>query len=224
MSDPEIKFNHPNSDASNFIDGTNPNARDKAPGKAHDLRSDRPPLPGSVSSVRRVNPMVCEELLQRARTETHALIRRAESHYGISVPTVEIHFDLRGTAAGMVLFPHGKAPVIRYNSILLQHNRHDFLTQTLPHEVAHLIARTLHGKSIRPHGHEWKTVMLFFGADTLRCHNYATDDVPVRKLRRFPYTCGCQQHQLTTIRHNRILKGLTYRCRQCGEPLRSVKL
>jgi SprT protein len=124
----------------------------------------------------------------------------------------------------MVLFPQGGAPVIRYNPILLQHNRQEFLTQTLPHEVAHVIARKLYGRSIRPHGNEWKEVMQFFGADSLRCHNYATENVPVRKLRRFTYTCGCQQHQLTTIRHNRIQKGLTYRCRQCGEPLRSGKI
>ena len=168
--------------------------------------------------------MLSEELLQRTTQETRELIHRAECHYCIDIPTVEIRFDLRGTAAGMVLFPQGKPAVIRYNPILLQHNRHDFLQQTLPHEVAHLIARTLHGKCIRPHGDEWKTVMQFFGADTLRCHTYATEDIPVRKLRRFPYACGCQQHQLTTIRHNRIKKGLTYRCRQCGELLRSIKL
>jgi SprT protein len=168
--------------------------------------------------------MVAEELLQLATRETQALIRRAERHYHISIPSVDILFDLRGTAAGMVLFPQGSPPVIRYNPILLQHNRHDFLTQTLPHEVAHLIARRLYGRSIRPHGNEWKAVMEFFGADSLRCHNYATENVPVRKLRRFTYICGCQQHQLTTIRHNRIQKGLTYRCRQCGEPLRSVKV
>jgi SprT protein len=168
--------------------------------------------------------MVTDELLQMASEETLLLIRQAERHYAIAIPPVEIRFDLRGTAAGMVLFPHRNPPVIRYNPILLQHNQQDFLTQTLPHEVAHLIARTLHGKAIRPHGHEWKTIMQFFGADSLRCHNYATENIPVKKLRRFAYACGCQQHQLTTIRHNRIKKGLTYRCRQCGETLRSVKL
>jgi SprT protein len=168
--------------------------------------------------------MGSEELLERARQETRELIRRAQRHYRINIPSVEIRFDLRGTAAGMVLFPQSRAPVIRYNPILLQHNRQDFLSQTLPHEVAHLIARTLYGKAIRPHGNEWKSVMQFFGANGLRCHNYTTENIPVRKLRRFPYTCGCQQHQLTTIRHNRIQKGLTYRCRQCGEPLRSVKI
>jgi SprT protein len=167
--------------------------------------------------------MIAEKLLMRVTREAEALIRRAEHHYGISIPNVEIRFDLVGTAAGMVLFPSGKSPVIRYNPILLQHNQQDFLAQTLPHEVAHLIARKLHGESIRPHGNEWKAVMQFFGADSLRCHNYATENVPVRKMRRFPYTCGCQQHQLTTIRHNRIQKGQTYPCRQCGEPLRSAE-
>ena len=167
--------------------------------------------------------MLIEQLLEKARTDTLRLIRHAERHYGIDIPLDEIRFDLRGTAAGMVLFPTHQPPLIRYNPILLQHNRHDFLNQTLPHEVAHLVARTLHGKSIRPHGREWKAVMDFFGADTLRCHHYPTENVPVRKLRRYPYTCGCQQHQLTSIRHNRIQKGLSYRCRQCGETLRCAK-
>jgi SprT protein len=165
--------------------------------------------------------MITEALTHGIREETIRLIRRAERHYGVKMPSVEIRFDLRGTAAGMVLFPHGKRSVIRYNPILLQHNRHEFIRQTLPHEVAHLVVRTLYGKTIRPHGQEWKAVMSFFGADSSRCHNYTTDDLPVRKLRRFTYTCGCQQHQLTTIRHNRVKKGQIYRCRQCGEPLRS---
>jgi SprT protein len=166
--------------------------------------------------------MVTEELLERTTEETRKLIRLAEQHYGVKLQLGEIRFDLRGTAAGMVLFPHNNPPVIRYNPILLQHNRHAFLSQTLPHEVAHLVARSLHGKSIRPHGLEWKAIMHFFGADTLRCHSYATENIPVRRLRRFPYACGCRQHQLTSIRHNRIQKGLTYRCRQCGEPLRCL--
>ncbi len=109
--------------------------------------------------------MVTEELLERTTENTLKLIRHAEQHYGVKVPLGKICFDLRGTAAGMVLFPHSKPPIIRYNPILLKHNRHAFLTQTLPHEVAHLVARTLHGKSIRPHGREWKAVMNFFGAE-----------------------------------------------------------
>ncbi len=167
--------------------------------------------------------MTLDSLIQQAEKQTLDLLSHAEAHFGIRLPGCDIRFDLRGKTAGMVGFPPGRKPYIRYNPELLLHNREQFLSQTLPHEVAHLVARRIFGTNIRPHGHEWKQVMEFFGADPVRCHNYELRDSPTRKIRRFTYSCGCRQHQLTTIRHNRVLKGQTYLCRQCGESLRPIK-
>jgi SprT protein len=168
--------------------------------------------------------MVNQQLLESATRETQRLIERAQCHYGVILALGEIRYDLQGTAAGMVMFPHNRQAIIRFNPLLLEHNRQDFISQTVAHEVAHLVARTLYGKSIRPHGREWQAVMHFFGVEPQRCHDYATEHLSVRKMRRFPYVCGCQTHQLSTIRHNRIQKGQDYCCRRCGEALRYLEV
>ncbi len=167
--------------------------------------------------------MDTQTLLETAHQRTQDLLQLAEIHFGSAIPLAEIRFDLRGKAAGMVVFPPYKKPYIRYNAMLLQENQEDFLTQTLPHEVAHLVARTLYGNSIRPHGDEWKSVMEFFAVDAVRCHSYDTHGHLARRLRRFTYACGCRQHHLTSIRHNRIKKGQNYHCKRCSEVLRPVK-
>ena len=167
--------------------------------------------------------MTKESLIHQARQQTLDLIRRAERHFGLRISQSGIHFDLKGKAAGMVVFPPGEKPYIRFNPGLLMLNQAHFLAQTLPHEVAHLVARRLYGANIRPHGDEWKQVMAFYGADPIRCHNYELGNSCTRKIRRFTYRCGCRQHQLTAIRHNRILKGQAYFCKFCGESLRALK-
>ncbi len=149
---------------------------------------------------------------------TRRLIQHAESGFHLAVPTPEIRFDLRGKAAGMVIFSN-TGTVVRYNPKLLEENGASFVDQTVPHEVAHLIARALHGRRIRPHGPEWKLIMAFFGVPSHRCHNFSTASTRDRRMRYFAYRCGCRDHRLSAIRHNRCRSGVTYLCRSCGTPL-----
>ncbi|MES9858457.1 MAG: SprT-like domain-containing protein [Sedimenticola sp.] len=157
---------------------------------------------------------------QQALNKTLRLLKLAMEHYKTPLPELDIRFDLTGRAAGMIVFPAVGNPVIRYNRVLLSENPEPFVQQTLPHEVAHLVARTLFGSSIRPHGREWQEVMAFFGADARRCHLFDTSRSVRRHLQRFSYSCGCTTHQLTSIRHRRVLAGQVYRCRACGEALK----
>lgn len=150
---------------------------------------------------------------------TLALLKLAERHFRRTMPAVEIRFDLRGRSAGMVRFQDGKKPVVRFNRQLLSENRESFITQTVPHEVAHVVARAVFGTGIRPHGAEWRKVMAFFGAEATRCHEFDITRSASRRLRRFSYRCTCREHQLTSIRHNRILAGQTYQCRICSTTL-----
>ena len=112
--------------------------------------------------------------------------------------------------------------LVRFNPVLLIENRDSFLAQTVPHEIAHVVAHSLHNRQIRPHGSEWQQVMHFFGAENRRCHSYDVQRSAPRRYRRFSYRCGCQEHQLTTIRHNRIAKGQRYICRSCRESLKRL--
>ncbi|MCU7798048.1 MAG: SprT-like domain-containing protein [Candidatus Thiodiazotropha sp. (ex Semelilucina semeliformis)] len=166
--------------------------------------------------------MDSNQLEQLVLDKTRTLIASAENQYHIRLVAPEIRFDLRGKAAGMVVFnPRSSKSLIRYNAQMLNENGQDFIHQTVPHEVAHLVARVLHGVKIRPHGREWKSIMNEFGAKPKRCHNFSTQSIPTRRMRYFPYRCSCSNHQLSAIRHRRTLSGVIYLCRACGSPLTS---
>ena len=160
------------------------------------------------------------QLHDAARHATETAIALAERLYGRAFQRPGIRFDLRGRNAGLVLFPDRGRPVIRYNPGLLAAEGDAFLRQVVPHEVAHLVARTLYGPRIKPHGAEWRAVMTDLGAEPARCHAFDTSAEPLRRLRRFDYHCGCRVHRLTSIRHNRATRGAVYRCRACGGRLK----
>jgi len=155
--------------------------------------------------------------------ETSARLRQASDHFGRVFPEIPVLFDLQGKAAGMYRVRAGQR-VIRYNPFIFARYFDDNLSQTIPHEVAHYVSDLLHGfRNIRPHGAEWKQVMALFEADPRATCSYDLHGLPQRRYRQHAYHCGCRQHQLTTIRHNRVRQTrMRYFCRQCGDPLRYV--
>lgn len=59
------------------------------------------------------------------------------------------------------------------------------LQEVLCHEAAHVAAYYLHGKSIRPHGREWKALMLEAGYPTsARYKGSALSKLPQKTTRR----------------------------------------
>ena len=166
--------------------------------------------------------MDAQTLEQRTLDETERLLKLAESHFDTRFPRPDVRFDLSGKSAGMAVFARRRDPLIRYNRQLLRQNGQAFIRQTVPHEVAHLVARFLHGYRIRPHGAEWAAIMRLFDAVATRCHNFSLHDVPQRSMRYFAYRCDCREHRLSAIRHNRRLAGVRYLCRSCGTPLLPV--
>jgi SprT protein len=159
-------------------------------------------------------------LMRDASRRTQDLLEHGRRHFRVRIPTPEVRFDLRGKAAGQVRVAPGLVWQVRYNPTLMAREPDAFLAQTIPHEVAHLIAFALHGRGIRPHGEEWQMVMRQLGAEPRRCHNFAVDDLATRRLRRFDYHCACRAHQLSSTRHYRALAGQTYYCIACRGPLR----
>ena len=140
---------------------------------------------------------------------------KAENLYGIDIRP-EVLFNLRGQAAGQANY---RATRIRFNQELLRKYKAEFINQTVPHEFAHLIAYQKFGRRIKPHGKEWKSVMIELGASPSRTHGFEASSA--RKLRRFLYQCNCEgsSYELTSIRHNRIQRGQMYICSKCGVPV-----
>jgi len=151
----------------------------------------------------------------RARAAVDACFRRAEIHFRRQFERARLAFDLRGMAAA-VAYPSRSA--IRINRRLLEKNAEDFLLNTIPHEVSHLIAYRLHGQWIAPHGVEWAAIMRdVYGLEPLRCHHY---DVRASLTTAYRYRCGCESgHTFTTRRHNNARRGRLYFCRRCRQPL-----
>jgi len=146
-------------------------------------------------------------------------VTRAEQIFGEVFILPEIRFDLRGRSAGQ--YRGGPVPCIRYNIEMAEMQFELFCQETPAHEVAHYVVdRVYTGTGAKPHGIEWRSLMKEFGLNPSRCHQFDTGHLPKRKQNRFSYRCGCRVHQLTTTRHNRILRGKAkYHCLKCGQTL-----
>ena len=157
-----------------------------------------------------------ESMENRVRAAVNACFRRAEIHFQRRFERAQLAFNLRGMAAA-VAYPTRN--VIRVNRRLLDQNADDFLLNTVPHEVSHLIAYRVHGQGIAPHGVEWAAIMReVYGLKPLRCHHY---DVRSGLTTAYRYRCGCDAgHTFTTRRHNNARRGRLYLCRRCRQPLR----
>lgn len=124
-------------------------------------------------------------------------------------PTVKI--DLRGLSAGTATPSQN---LLRFNKELLLNNQQHFLQQTVPHEIAHLLAYHLFGLKIRPHGKEWQHIMnAVYQVPAERCHHY---EIKRKPTTYYIYGCHCPTHHTLTIRrHNAIKKGRKYLCKRC---------
>lgn len=137
-------------------------------------------------------------------------------------PPPVVQYDLEGTTAGQAWIGQNR---IRLNLDLLLNPKyqHDMLTQTLPHEVAHLVTYGIWGSSVKPHGRQWAYIMNVLGKPAKRCHQYEVETAR-KHARPYAYECACSTHMLTTNRHNKILSGTAYKCAKCGTRLRRKEI
>jgi len=157
---------------------------------------------------------------RRVRAATLECLQRAEKLLELGHRPIPVSFDLHGRAAGMYRVNRRKA-LIRYNPYIFSRYFEHGLQATIPHEVAHYITDRLFGlANVRPHGHEWQSVMRVLGAEPRASARLDLTGIPVRRQRRFAYRCGCRVHQLSSCRHKRVARGAArYHCRQCGMEL-----
>lgn len=150
-----------------------------------------------------------------------ALRERVEAAFALcrevhpTLPRPGVWLDLRGRSAGQAHFGRGG---LRFNPVLFDENRHAFLVEVVPHEMAHWLVHHLQdGHRARPHGHEWRTVMRrLFGLEPRTTHRFDTGRASPAPHR---YRCGCREHAFTARRHALARAGRAYRCRHCAETL-----
>lgn len=182
---------------------------------------------------------VSKELKSRIGFVVLDCLDKAQRKFGVdrvkSIP--EVRYDTTGRSAGLACWNHGK-PWININPILLNENVEQMVSQTVPHEVAHIVVFEVYGddalkksygrrRQVKPHGYEWQQVMRVFGLQPDRCHDMDTTSIAKRRKVdiEYIYKCNCQEHHtLSSIRHNRFMAGdRNYHCRECGNRLEYVR-
>ncbi len=106
--------------------------------------------------------------------------------------------------------------VIRLSAKLLAPRNRPLLFDALTHEAAHLAVHRLYGPKAKPHGIEWRQLMLAVGLEPrlrLRLIDPPTRDQPTR-VRRFQYEYRCPVCQSVCRSRRRDSR---IRCRACVE-------
>lgn len=159
--------------------------------------------------------MLNTELQILARKRVNELSNKAYEIFGCYVHPI-IDYNLKGRVAGKAFY---YKEMIKLNLDLFRENQKGFLEDTIPHEMAHLISHEIK-LECKPHGKTWKRVMIMFGCEPKRCHNYKTTSA--RNVKRYRYSCGCSIHEISLTRHKRTMKGVKYICKKCKKALKKV--
>jgi len=152
---------------------------------------------------------------------------KAAQYYCQEFTAPNLDWSLKGQCAGQMICRSkkmwDKKYTLRLNKSLAMANQQFFLNQIMPHEIAHLVVMARYGLSqkIKPHGPQWRSVMQdCFQKVPDVCHKLTPNgQTAQRKYKYFSYSCSCQTHKLSIIRHNRVLKGQKYMCLLCKQAL-----
>lgn len=145
--------------------------------------------------------------MQLVRNRVQELIQRANNLYGITLPYVEVKFDLRGGCAGQAIATgnvYNRTYTMRFNADMMQNSSWDHLyNDTIPHELAHIICFTRGNNG--GHGAEWKRICSALGGSATRCHN---EEVVYARGRTYEYTTSTgNTMRISEMRHHKVQTG-----------------
>ena len=92
-------------------------------------------------------------------------------------PTVKLNSRLKTTAGRA--WVDSKPQIIDLSTELFWEHTEHFVADTIPHELAHLVAFTIFGDP--GHGRGWYTVLASMGINTTRCHDMVNSAHAMRK-------------------------------------------
>jgi SprT protein len=163
--------------------------------------------------------MLPQPTIKRIEDKLLDTLEKAQQIYGRAFKVPELHFRQMGRTAGRAWYCGEEGKIEINPDFCLNGHLDEMVNQTLPHEIAHILANVIY--KVRGHGREWKSVMVNLGLEPRRCHNYSLEGVKTRVRRRNHATyCGCGRHDVTATIHNRMARGYRYWCNTCKQNLR----
>jgi len=147
------------------------------------------------------------EFVQRVR-DCLALARQKYPTFTLEDKDLPIVFYKKGHAAGKAVWTTGAETVynIEFSVEAIGLEWDDMVNETIPHEVAHIVDRFIHGRS-NNHNKVWKVIFRSLGGVKLKStHNYAV--TKARKTTKILYraTCGTEIW-LTKRMHSQVQQG-----------------
>jgi len=130
----------------------------------------------------------------------------------------DMQFNQRGKVAASALLQKN---IIRINPSLYQSNPEYYFSDVIGHELAHIFVHQLYRRRVKPHGSEWQHMMIeVFNLSPKVTHQLDVSDVA---MKTYKYGCGCQQIDLSLIRHNKVERGKqVYVCKKCSNAFTRV--
>jgi SprT protein len=109
---------------------------------------------------------------ERVAHKVWQVLEELNEEYGAEFDFPRIEWCMIGTMAGRAWLTQWR---IQLNEQLCKENLENFINETVPHEVAHLVAYKVFGDD--GHGDGWRSVMRALGLNPTRCHDYETKNV-----------------------------------------------
>lgn len=134
--------------------------------------------------------------------ECQAMARQLFPAFTLKDEELPIVFTLSGRAAGMAK-RKGNVYNIEFNVEAICKDREEMITNTIPHEMAHIVDMFIHGGS-SSHGPRWQSIAQALGCDLRRTHSIPL--TKARRTRRFQYIASCGTEVEIGTRHHRILQ------------------
>jgi len=148
-----------------------------------------------------------EDIIQR----TKEIRELAYSKFAMAEFPLDISFDLKGGTAGKAGMVNQR-PTLKFNLAFADSNLPAFLSDTVIHEMAHIVEMRLHGES--SHGYRWATIMYILGGIPTRCVQYEHSVQTNRRSRNNVYQCECGKvFHLTNVMHKSIEKRPRVHCK-----------
>ena len=132
-----------------------------------------------------------------------------ESFPLINFKLATITFSNRMTRCAGKYIKRGNVEEIRLSNKILMLNPEQFIYDTVAHETAHQVQRTVYGRAALPHGEEWQSIMRLFGLEPQTRHSM--------KVPGHLYVVDGKEFHMSTVRHNRLQKGTIYINSQNGQ-------